>query len=539
MVDMEKWTETRRFTPEKMAAAREILEEIKKGTDVFIAIRKNPMPGVGYLAKHTLVEAYRRLVSSGEWTEDIELFKRIRLKPVRTLSGVTTVTVLTGPHACPGECIFCPNDTRLPKSYLYGEPGAMRGMQNDFDPYMQTASRLEALDAVGHPVDKIELLILGGTFTAYEPEYQEWFILRCFDAMNGFDSSGMEEAHRFNEGATHRNVGLVIETRPDEITPAVLTRLRELGVTKVQIGAQSLDDRLLQINKRGHTASDTLRAVGMLRAAGFKVVLHWMPNLLGATLESDREDFVRLWNDGYCPDELKIYPTQLVEKSELYDIWQQGGYVPYTTDELIQLIADLKITIPRYCRVNRVIRDIPSNLIAAGNKRSSLRMDVKEELDRRGQHCQCVRCREVRGEQIKPDELVFHDLAYDTPASQEHFLSFDTPQDKLAGYLRLSLPAFTQNTDVRQAMTDLKDAAIIREVHVFGQSLPVGSDEAGAAQHTGLGTTLIAEAERIAREKGYARLAVIAAVGTRLYYQKRGFERGTHYFVKELSRVQS
>ncbi len=539
MVDMEKWTETRRFTPEKMAAAREILEEIKKGTDVFTAIRKNPMPGVGYLAKHTLVEAYRRLVSSGEWTEDIELFKRIRLKPVRTLSGVTTVTVLTGPHACPGECIFCPNDTRLPKSYLYGEPGAMRGMQNDFDPYMQTASRLEALDAVGHPVDKIELLILGGTFTAYEPEYQEWFICRCFDAMNGFDSSGMEEAHRFNEGATHRNVGLVIETRPDEITPAVLTRLRELGVTKVQIGAQSLDDRLLQINKRGHTASDTLRAVGMLRAAGFKVVLHWMPNLLGATLESDREDFVRLWNEGYCPDELKIYPTQLVEKSELYDIWQQGGYVPYTTDELIQLIADLKITIPRYCRVNRVIRDIPSNLIAAGNKRSSLRMDVKEELDRRGQHCQCVRCREVRSEQIKPDELVFHDLAYDTPASQEHFLSFDTPQDKLAGYLRLSLPDFTQNTDVRQAMTDLKDAAIIREVHVFGQSLPVGSDEAGAAQHTGLGTTLIAEAERIAREKGYARLAVIAAVGTRLYYQKRGFERGTHYFVKELSQVQS
>ncbi|NLF50197.1 MAG: tRNA uridine(34) 5-carboxymethylaminomethyl modification radical SAM/GNAT enzyme Elp3 [Leptolinea sp.] len=539
MVDMEKWTETRRFTPEKMAAAREILEEIKKGTDVFIAIRKNPMPGVGYLAKHTLVEAYRRLVSSGEWTEDIELFKRIRLKPVRTLSGVTTVTVLTGPHACPGECIFCPNDTRLPKSYLYGEPGAMRGMQNDFDPYMQTASRLEALDAVGHPVDKIELLILGGTFTAYEPEYQEWFIRRCFDAMNGFDSSGMEEAHRFNEGATHRNVGLVIETRPDEITPAVLTHLRELGVTKVQIGAQSLDDRLLQINKRGHTAGDTLRAVGMLRAAGFKVVLHWMPNLLGATLESDREDFVRLWNDGYCPDELKIYPTQLVEKSELYDIWQKGGYVPYTTDELIQLIADLKNTIPRYCRVNRVIRDIPSNLIAAGNKRSSLRMDVKEELDRRGQHCQCVRCREVRGEQIKPDELVFHDLAYDTPASQEHFLSFDTPQDKLTGYLRLSLPDFTQNTDVRQAMPDLKDAAIIREVHVFGQSLPVGSDEAGAAQHTGLGTTFLAEAERIAREKGYARLAVIAAVGTRLYYNKRGFERGTHYFVKELSQVQS
>ncbi len=535
MVDIQKWTEARRFTPEKLAAARIILEEVRQGTDVFTAIRKNPLPGVGYLAKHTLVEAYRQLVSSGEWAEDPELFKRIRLKPVRTLSGVTTVTVLTGPHSCPGECIFCPDDARLPKSYLYGEPGAMRGMQNDFDPYMQVASRLEALDAVGHPIDKIELLILGGTFTTYDPEYQEWFIRRCFDAMNGFDSTTLDEAHRYNEGADHRNVGLVIETRPDEITPSVLARLRELGVTKVQIGAQSLDDRLLKINKRGHTAGDTLRAIGMLRAAGFKIVLHWMPNLLGATLASDREDFVRLWENGYCPDELKIYPTQLVENSELFDIWKQGGYIPYTTDELTHLIADLKTTIPRYCRVNRVIRDIPSNLIAAGNKRSSLRMDVKLELDRRGQRCQCVRCREVRGEQVNPDELVFHDLPYRTPGSQEHFLSFDTPEDRLTGYLRLSLPDLLQNEDIRQTMPDLVEAAIIREVHVFGQSLPVGSDEAGAAQHTGLGTRLILEAERIARESGFSRLAVIAAVGTRQYYQKRGFERGGHYFVKKLS----
>ncbi|GAP22299.1 elongator complex protein 3 [Leptolinea tardivitalis] len=535
MVDIEKWTEARRFTPEKLAAARIILEEIKNGTDVFTAIRKNPMPEVGYLAKHTLVEAYRQLTTSGEWPTDKELLKKIRLKPVRTLSGVTTVTVLTGPHSCPGKCIFCPDDARLPKSYLYGEPGAMRGMQNNFDPYLQVSTRLEALDAVGHPIDKIELLILGGTFTAYDQEYQEWFIRRCFDAMNGFDAKTLEEAQLANEISDHRNVGLVIETRPDEITPAVLAYLRLLGVTKVQIGAQSLDDHLLTINKRGHTAGETLRAVCQLRAAGFKVVLHWMPNLLGATLLSDHEDFTRLWSGGYCPDEIKIYPTQLVENSELYTIWQQGKYQPYSTEELIQLIADLKTTIPRYCRVNRVIRDIPSTLIAAGNKRSSLRMDVQLELERRGQHCQCVRCREVRGEQVEAGELNFHDLSYTAPASQEHFLSFDTSNDKLAGYLRLSLPDLTQNEEIRQTMPDLKGAAIIREVHVFGQAQPVGGGETGAAQHSGLGTRLLLEAEKIALANGFKRLAVIAAVGTRQYYQKRGFARGTHYFVKELS----
>jgi elongator complex protein 3 len=534
MVDIEKWTEARRFTPEKLAASRIILQEVRDGRDVFDAIRRNPLPGVGHIAKHTLVEAYRKLVASGEWSEDADLLKRIRLKPVRTLSGVTTVTVLTGPHTCPGECIFCPDDARLPKSYLYGEPGAMRGMQNDFDPFLQVSTRIEALEAVGHPTDKIELLILGGTFTAYDEEYQEQFILRCFDAMNGFESKTLEEAHFANEKASHRNVGLVIETRPDEINPAVLARLRNLGVTKVQIGVQSLDDHILKINKRGHTIAQTLEAVSLLRSAGFKIVLHWMPNLLGATPLSDREDFIRLWNGGYCPDEIKIYPTQLVENSELHNIWLMGQYLPYTTDELIQLIADLKMTIPRYCRVNRVIRDIPSTLIVAGNKRSSLRMDVQVELKKRGEKCACVRCREVRGEQIDSDDLTLHDLVYTTADSKEHFLSFDTSDDRLAGYLRLSLPNQSQNQPVRQEMPELVDSAIIREVHVFGQSLPVGGGETGAAQHTGLGTALLLQAEDIARAAGYRKMAVIAAVGTRIYYQKRGYTRGIHYFVKKL-----
>jgi len=286
---------------------------------------------------------------------------------VRTLSGVTTVTVLTKPYPCPGRCIFCPQEARMPKSYLPDEPGAMRAVENHFDPSLQVASRLEALASVGHPTDKIELLILGGTFSAYRRDYQEWFVRCCLEVLNAPGSTsapcpgnlGLAELQRQNESAPHRNVGLVVETRPDEISPDELVWLRSLGVTKVQMGAQSLDDRILALNERGHTVEDLHRAVALLRSGGFKIVLHWMPNLLGATPDSDRLDFARLWN-GLCPDEIKIYPTQLLEHTRLHEIWSEGRYQPYTTAELIGLIADLKPSIPHYCRVNRIVRDIPS-----------------------------------------------------------------------------------------------------------------------------------------------------------------------------------
>jgi elongator complex protein 3 len=323
----------------------------------------------------------------------------------------------------------------------------------------------------------------------------------------------------------------VIETRPDEISAKELTWLRQLGVTKVQMGAQSLDDRVLALNLRGHTAADTLRATALLRAAGFKIVLHWMPNLLGATLESDRADFARLWQDGYAPDELKIYPTQLLETAELYQYWQRGEYTPYTTEELIALLADLKATIPEYCRVNRIIRDIPSTHVVEGNKRTSLRQDVLLELERRGQACHCIRCREVRNSQVRPDELTFNDLTYHPAYAEEHFLSYVTPNDKIAGYLRLSLP---DSNAPQLGMADLENAALIREVHVYGQSLAVGSEQSGAAQHIGLGTHLLQKAAEIAYAHGFSRLAVIAAIGTRRYYESRGFKRGELYMVQEL-----
>jgi len=529
------WEQNHTVTPEKMTLAREALEEIIKGKPVEKALRGRPLPDGGYLGKYALVAAYRKMVEMDEMEEDARLLARIRMKPVRTLSGVTTVTVLTKPYPCPGKCIFCPTDVRMPKSYLPDEPGAMRGLEHKFDPYKQVRSRIEQLEAVGHPTDKIELLILGGTWSSYRRDYQEWFVKRCFEALNETDDAIPEgedqklaEAQTLNETASHRNVGLVIETRPDEINPDEIHWLRHLGVTKVQMGAQSLDDYILEVNKRGHDVESTRQATDLLRAAGFKIVLHWMPNLLGATPESDRIDFEHLW-DGFCPDEIKIYPNQLLANAELYEYWQRGEFQPYSTQELIDLIADIKPTIPRYCRVNRVIRDIPSTNVVDGNKRTSLRQDVHREMKRRGTTCQCVRCREVRNKPIHPDRVHLDDLVYIAGAAEEHFLSTITPDDKLAGFIRLSLPA-PESPD--PGLDDLRGAALIREVHVYGQSLPVGAEKDGAAQHSGLGSWLLEEAEHIAREKGFKMIAVISAVGTRPYYLERGFKRGKLYLVK-------
>jgi elongator complex protein 3 len=531
-IPSDQWLAQREVTPERLELARVILTEIRAGRELVKAVRAHPLPGGGYLPKSVLVAAYGWLVERGEWPADAALLARIRMKPVRTLSGVTTVTVLTKPYPCPGQCIFCPTDVRMPKSYLPDEPGAARAYQNHFDPYLQVRSRLDAYEANGHPTDKIELLILGGTWSAYRRDYQEWFVQRLFDAMNEVDSQTLEEAHQRNETAPHRNVGLVIETRPDEIDPRELRWLRQLGVTKVQMGAQSLDDRILELNKRGHTAERTLRATALLRAAGFKVVLHWMPNLLGATPESDRADFARLWQ-GYCPDELKIYPNQLLENAELYGIWQRGEYRPYTTDELVHLIADCKVGVPGYCRINRIIRDIPSTHVVAGNRRTSLRQDALAEVKRRGQECRCIRCQEVRGEAVDVERLTLADEIYAAAQAEEHFLHYRTPAGKIAGYLRLSLPG---PAAPELGCADLRGAALIREVHVYGQSLAVGAEQAGAAQHIGLGTALLAEAERVAADHGFRRLAVIAAIGTRRYYESRGFERGELYLVKGVGR---
>jgi len=499
----------------------------------------------GTYAKSQLLEAYRRLVAEGTLQPRADLERRLRGRPVRTISGVAPVAVLTEPFPCPGKCIFCPAQQEAPKSYLDGEPGVLRALQYGYDPYAQTAGRIQALTAIGHPVDKVELLILGGTWSCYPPEYQEWFLRRCFDAMNTTESATLQEALSCNEEAPHRNVGLVIETRPDFITPAALLALRQSGVTKVQLGAQSLDDRVLALNQRGHTLAQTQRAVSLLRLGGFKIVLHWMPNLYGATVESDLADFAHLWDDpALRPDELKIYPTALIEGTALYELWKAGKYAPYPEAELVELLVQCKALTPPYCRINRLMRDIPASYIVAGTRKSNLRQVVQQAMEARGLRCECIRCREVRAggdkshgaevpgswEEESAAALRIEDVTYATDATEEHFLQALTSEERLAGFLRLSLP---RTSRVEIPIPEIRDAAMIREVHVYGPAQELGRRGPGE-QHRGLGTRLLELAADLARQAGFDELAVIAAVGTRPYYRERGFVEGDLYPIRRL-----
>lgn len=522
----------------------------------------------GHFSKIELVSGYQQLTAAGVLPFERWVLRRLQMKPIRTASGVAPVTVLTEPAGCPGRCIFCPDAAGMPKSYLPNEPGARRAAQCGFDPYLQVRTRLAALATMGHTADKVELLILGGTWSAYSRRYREWFVGRCLDALNepadgappapqargeveteaggGRDertrltAADLAQAQLRNETAPHRNVGLVIETRPDWVTPAEIRHLRQLGVTKVQLGVQSLDDGILALNQRGHDVATVRRAVGLLRAAGFKLHLHWMPNLFGATPASDRQDFARLWSDpALRPDELKIYPCSIIEGTELYRLWQAGEYRPYTDEELIDLVAGCKAIIPPYCRVNRVFRDIPADDIVAGVKSSNLRQLVHRHMAAHGQVCRCIRCREIGEAAIGEGDLrpVVH--IYETADTQEQFLSFETPAGRLAGFLRLSLPAAgatggSSVSEIWGAIPEIAGAAMIREVHVYGPALGIGAASGGEAQHLGLGRRLIAEAKQRAHAAGFDRLAVISAIGTRRYYEGLGFARGPLYMLAPL-----
>ncbi|MEZ4676352.1 MAG: tRNA uridine(34) 5-carboxymethylaminomethyl modification radical SAM/GNAT enzyme Elp3 [Caldilineaceae bacterium] len=504
-----------------------------------------PKDGKGFYSKADLIAGYRYLVAEGDLEADPLLMKRIRMKPMRTQSGVAPVTVLTAPAGCPGKCIFCPDDWRMPKSYIYDEPGCQRAERDGFDPYRQTLGRITAFESIGHEADKVELLILGGTWSAYSRDYREWFVQRCFDAMNAAGnptyqgSTSLADAQEQNITATHRNVGLVVETRPDWVTPEEIRHLRKLGVTKVQIGVQSLDDEILELNKRGHDVAAVRDALGLLRTAGFKLHLHWMPNLYGATPAKDRADFARFFDDpAIRPDELKIYPCSLIAETELYDLWQAGHYQPYTETELVELLADVKPTIPPYTRVNRLFRDIPAHHIQAGVKLSNLRQVVHDELARRGQECGCIRCHEIKRRAVTADELELNIHSYDTDLTREHFLHFVTNAHSahpglIAGFLRLSLPRIT-GSGSRAFLEEIADSAMVREVHVYGPALAIGKESTGQAQHAGLGTRLLDEARRIGREAGFTRMSVIAATGTRGYYAARGFEQGELYMSRAI-----
>lgn len=429
-------------------------------------------------------------------------------KPTRTLSGVVPVTVLTKPYPCPGHCLYCPNDPTMPKSYLPDEPGGQRAVANHFDPYRQVVSRLTTYRANNHPTDKVELIILGGTWSAYPKTYQTWFIRRCFEALNNRPSASLKAAQKINETAKNRCIGLSLETRPDWITKEELVRFRRLGCTKVQIGIQSLNNRILRLNQRGHTVTATKKAIKLLRLFGFKIQAHWMANLYGSTPAKDIADFKKLFSDkNFRPDELKIYPCSLIKTAPLMVYYQQGLWQPYSLVELTNLLVKILPLVPQYCRVSRMIRDFSSEDIVSGNKQSNLRQIVEAKI---GKKVKEIRSREIRNQPTGKFKLKI--ITYQTSIGQEKFLQFVTSTNQICAFLRLSLP-------------DKKSSAMIRELHVYGQSLELGAK--GKSQHLGLGSRLLKTAIKLAA--GYRQLSVISAVGTREYYRRRGFTDGLLY----------
>jgi elongator complex protein 3 len=562
-------------------------------------IKKYPKKDGGFFSKTEIINAYRQLYPHKPYGK---LVQKLRLKPTRSASGVAPVTVLTKPYPCPGNCLFCPNDLRMPKSYLAEEPGAQRAEKNFFDPYLQVMSRLTALADMGHQTDKVELIVLGGTWTNYPENYRLWFIEQCFKALNDFGnkdrtntirrryelaikkldqpfmSSEAQEnltllkkldldeeqvraqynqlitkhyllpekkagisdwqnsnwqklaiAQKINETASSRCVGLVLETRPDEITQHSAIDLRRLGATKIQLGVQALDDQILKLNRRGHGVAETKQAFAILRQLGFKLHVHWMANLYGRTVKEDQQDFLKLFTSkDLRPDELKIYPCSLLETAPLMQYFKEGKWRPYDYAELLAITTFTLKHTPAYCRITRMLRDIPAQDIVVGNVKSNFRQIAEAQVKKEGVKIEEIRAREIRRQVFDKQKIKFSTITYQTSVSQEYFLQFtvkvETGEEKILGFLRLSLPK-----EKNHWYSELTDSAVIREIHVYGQALALGSEAQGRAQHLGLGSQLIDEAKKIAKEANFAKLAVISAIGTKEYYRSRGFKDGELY----------
>lgn len=535
------------------------------------------------------------------------LVRTLQMKPRRTASGVATITVLTKPWKCSSNCLYCPNDLRMPKSYLADEPACQRAERTFFDPYLQVAARLKALTEMGHITDKVELIVLGGTWSDYPESYQIWFIRELFRALNdgsqaignlparkhAYESAGIscdpellkafvaEEQRRIDNRETtynqafdrlygenaawasvsqwqkatweeleaeqdanvdgqHRVVGLVIETRPERITPTHLATLRRMGCTKVQMGIQSLDEKVRTLNDRHTSTQQIQRAFELLRLFGFKTHVHAMVNLLGATPESDKTDYLRLCNDAaFQPDEVKLYPCVLVEGTGLCERFEDRTWQPYSEPSLVDVLVSDTCATPAFTRISRMIRDISAPDIKAGNKKVNLRQLVEQRIDSEGLATAEIRHREVSLANVAAEDLSLEVVEYETTATSERFLQWVTPQGKIAGFLRLSLPhanamarlekeyeaATLKTSDQSHTLPFPLQAgeAMIREVHVYGRVEKLQHAGINNAQHRGLGTELVNRACELASRAGYQRINVISAVGTRGYYRKLGF----------------
>lgn len=486
---------------------------------------------------------------------DSEKFERLlRKRSIRTLSGVAPVAVLTKPYPCPGSCAYCPNEPGVPVSYLPNEPAVMRALRCNFNPYHQTLLRLQSLEDNGHHPTKIELIVIGGTWSYLPDRYQYWFIVNCFRAANdffrlkkqkkwtsanreawfkllkshpepyrkGLSLKSLKEAllleQRKNEKAVYQIIGLTLETRPDYIDKTELEQMTELGCTRAEIGVQAPDDEILRLNRRGHGVSAITEATKGLRDFGLKVTYHIMPGLPGSTPEKDLALFKLLFSDPrFQPDQIKFYPTVVTRGSTLYKWWRDGRYHPYSDEDLRRLIIACKKVVPPYVRIIRLIRDIPGESILAGNKITNLRQVMQQE----GVACGCIRCREAK-EMTKPEAYQISTLKYEAAGGEEYFISAESlGGHTLYGFCRLRLSA---NSNIAPAL--------VRELHVYGELVPVG--KSSRIQHRGLGKELLKTAEKIAQEAGATKLAILAGVGVRAYYRQQGYRLIGAHMVKKL-----
>lgn len=471
-----------------------------------------------------------------------KLLKVLRRKTVRTASGVTVVAVMTKPWPCPqGEpCAYCPGGPSkgVPQSYTGLEPASMRGAQNNYDPYRQVESRIAQYEAIGHVVDKVELIVMGGTFPSTPAEYQEYFMKGCLDAITGSASGSLEEAKKLSKTSRIRNVGITVETRPDWAKETHADRMLSLGVTRVELGVQNVFDDIYQTVKRGHTVNDVTEATRVIKDSGLKVAYHMMPGLPGSDFDRDLEGFRRVLSDPrFKPDMLKIYPCLVIEGTKVHEWWRRGIYQPITTEKAVELIAEVKKIIPEWVRVMRVQRDIPAYLIEAGVAQSNLRELVFGRLKEQNLRCRCIRCREAGHRWLKdgvkpePQNITILTQKYEASEGTEFFLSVeDCVRDVLIGYLRLRLPSDKAH---RPEFSGGK-VSLVRELHVLGPLVPVGKHFKEAYQHRGYGRLLLEKAEEVSRERGAEKILVTSALGTKLYYKRLGYSCDGPYVSKRL-----
>jgi len=523
-------------------AIKELLEDygrkIKNHDELEMAKRSACKKyGLAAILNSDILREYRRLVKDGRLSAIPSLVRVLRKRAVRTMSGIAPVAVLTKPYPCPGHCAYCPHESDVPTSYLSNEPAVMRAIRCSYDPYKQVISRLRSLENNGHEPTKIEIIVIGGTWSYLPTKYKYWYILNCFKAANDYQNRkidfqnfyrrglSLENIRRLlrreqkkNEAAKYKIIGLTLETRPDYITTKELLEMRDLGCTRVEIGVQAVDDAILKKNRRGHGVKEIAEATELLKRFGFKVTYHLMPALPGATPAKDLELFKRLFSDGrFQPDQIKFYPTVVTKGSLLYKWYRTGQYQPYSDKVLQNLIVKCKAAVPIYVRIIRLIRDIPEESIMAGNKITNLR----QIMQARGVKCDCIRCREVKDGVVKAGGRL-NVLKYPASGGTEYFISADSRDQKtLYGFCRL-------RADYDSPIAP----ALIRELHVYGELVPMGG--AKKIQHSGLGTRLLAEAEKLAHQAGIKKIAVISGVGVRGYYRKKGYRLVGNYMIKKI-----